>query len=216
MTNNFADSGIRTKASLCTGTGALDTATPGELKWYAEIEPGPAALLAEEYPAARNVGDFTELSIPHLLDDWKLDVDLLTSGDPCQSMSAAGRQMASDDSRFLWPDVMRVIRAIRPRHVFLENVQNLVSVPLVKGGERGGVLKLRLDNLREAGYAVRWTVLGACAVGAPHHRHRWFLRALYVGANAPEAIEVKNRCGAPRNGGRSLLPTTRARGWKGG
>lgn len=211
MTMN-ADSEIRTKASLCTGTGSLDLATPGELSWYSEIAPGPAGLLGQEYPGVVNHGDFTrnfnltEVQRP----------DLLTSGDPCQSMSAAGRQLASDDSRFLWPYVMRVIRDLQPHHVFLENVQNLRSVALVKGGERGGVLKFRLDNLREAGYAVKWTVLGACAVGAPHHRHRWFLRALYVGANAPEAIEIKNKCGAPRNGGRILLPTPTTRDGMGG
>ncbi len=209
---NNTDSEIRTKASLCTGTGALDLATPGELSWYSEIAPGPAVLLKQEYPGAINIGDFTT-NLDHI--DVS-QIDLLTSGDPCQSMSAAGRQLASDDSRFLWPDVMRVIRHLRPSHVFLENVQNLRSVALVKGGEGGGVLKLRLDNLREAGYAVKWTVLGACAVGAPHHRHRWFLRALYVGANAPEAIEIKNRCGAPRNGGRLLLPTPTTRDGMGG
>lgn len=195
---------IHTKASLCTGTGALDAAVPGELSWYSETALAPAALLKERHPDAINIGDFTKA------DGWTLDgcgVDLLTSGDPCQSMSAAGRQLASDDSRFLWPDVMRVIRHLRPHHLFLENVQNVRSVALVKGGERGGVLRMRLDDLHEAGYAVKWTVLGACAVGAPHHRHRWFLRALYVGAGAPEAIETKSKCGAPRNGGRVLLPS---------
>lgn len=197
---------INTKGSLCSGTGALDAATPGALQWVSENDKDAATILKREHPDVPNLGDLTAY-------DWssREHVDLLTSGDPCQSMSAAGRQLASDDARFLWPDVMDVIRAVQPAHIFLENVQNLVSVPLVKGGERGGVLRLRLENLREAGYAVRWTVLGACAVGAPHHRHRWFLRARHVGAHAPEAERVINRCGAPRTGGRVLLPTPNAR-----
>lgn len=191
---------IRTKGSLCSGTGALDRATPGELHWVAETAGAPAALLRREYPDVPNFGDFVAAPLMPV-------VDLLTSGDPCQSMSSAGRQLASDDERFLWPDVMRVISWVRPHEIFLENVQNIVSVALVKGGERGGVLKLRLDNLREAGYDVRWTVLGACAVGAAHHRHRWFLRARYVGAGAKEAVRLVNQCGAPRSGGRVLLPS---------
>lgn len=201
---------IHTKGSLCSGTGALDRATPGELQWVAENNPSAAEILKREHPDAPNLIDITS---PDFLPGH---VDLLTSGDPCQSMSAAGRQEASNDHRFLWPYVIGTIRRVRPKEIFLENVQNIVSVALVKGGERGGVLKMRLDDLREAGYAVRWTVLGACAVGAPHHRHRWFLRARYVGQCAPEAVRVPSGCGAPRGGGRVILPTPRARDWKGG
>jgi len=195
------DMTIRTKGSLCTGVGGLDAAVPGELAWVSETNEQAASILKREHPEVPNLGDITA---PGLAPS---SIDLLTSGDPCQSMSAAGRQLASDDERFLWPYVMDAIDGLRPRTLFLENVQNLTSVPLVKGGEKGSVLKLRLDDLREAGYAVRWTVLGACAVGAPHHRHRWFLRAEYVGPGAPEAMRVVSKCGAPRTGGRILLPT---------
>jgi DNA (cytosine-5)-methyltransferase 1 len=130
-------------------------------------------------------------------------------------MSSAGRQLASDDERFLWPDVIDVIRTVRPDAVFLENVQNVVSVALTKGGPRGGVLALRLRDLRAAGYECRWTVLGACTVGAPHHRHRWYLvgRRLPAGTPVPEAVRIGTKaiCGAPRTGGRFLLPTPMAR-----
>lgn len=211
----FSPAPILTKGSLCTGTGSLDDALPGQLRWISEVEPAAAARLARTMPEAKNHGDLTR---PDFLPE---SVDLLTSGDPCQSMSSAGRQFASLDPRFLWPHVMRVIRLIRPRHLFLENVQNLASARLLPGaddwrGQRGGILKLRLDDLRAAGYAVRWTILGACVVGAPHHRHRWFLRARYVGTGAPEAVRVEVPCGAPRGSGRVLLPTPRARDHKGG
>lgn len=200
MENTEADSAIRTKGSLCSGTGALDAAVPGELAFLAETNPGAVRILKRRHSDVPNLGDITAPYFrPH-------HVDLLTSGDPCQSMSSAGLQAASEDERFLWPYVMDVIDRTRPRHIFLENVQNITSVALVKGGERGGVLRLRLDSLREAGYAARWTVLGACAVGAPHHRHRWFLRAEHVGGT-PEAERVISKCGAPRTGGRLLLPT---------
>lgn len=201
---------IETKGSLCTGTGSLDAATPGGLSWLAETDDAASRLLKREHPDVPNLGDIT---MPDFAPPY---VDLLTSGDPCQSMSAAGRQLASDDTRFLWPDVMRTIDRVRPTHLFLENVQNVTSVALIKGGKRGGVLKLRLDDLREAGYAVRWTVLGACTVGAPHHRHRWFLRAVHVGGAAPEAERVIVKCGAPRNGGRFLLPSSTTADGKGG
>jgi len=203
MTGRFKSSPILTKGSLCTGIGALDEATPGEVQWVAETNEAAARVLKREHPAAVNLGDITA---PGLCPPA---VDLVTSGDPCQSMSAAGRQLASKDERFLWPDVIRLIERVRPGHVFLENVQNIVSVPLFPGAERGTVLALRLDDLWRAGYEVRWTVMGACAVGAPHHRHRWFLRARWFGFGAPppERVGAKAICGAPRSGGRVLLPT---------
>ena len=210
MTDAYADSEIRTKGSLCSGTGALDRATPGRLQWVAENNPAAGEILKRENPDVPNLIDITS---PDFRPGY---VDLLTSGDPCQSMSAAGRQEASADHRFLWPFVIDTIRRVQPREIFLENVQNITSVALVKGGEKGSVLKMRLDDLREAGYAVKWMILGACSVGAPHHRHRWFLRARYVGLGAPEAVRIISKCGAPRGGGRVILPTPRARDWKGG
>jgi DNA (cytosine-5)-methyltransferase 1 len=207
MTMNTADSALR-KGSLCSGIGSLDAATPGVLRWLAETDPAASQILKRDHGVTPNLGDITRVT----WSERDHGVDLLTSGDPCQSMSSSGFQLSSLDPRFLWPFVMDTIRRVRPRTVFLENVQNLVSVPLLRGatdwrGQRGSTLKLRLDNLREAGYAARWMVLGACAVGAPHHRHRWFLRAEFVGQDAPEAERVAAQCGAPRTGGRVLLPT---------
>lgn len=187
------------KGSLCTGTGALDAATPGEPTWVAELDAEASIVLKREHPEAENLGDITTL-----LERTTTSVDELSSGDPCQSMSLAGRRLARGDARFLWPYVAEIVREMRPREVFLENVQGLVSL------ESGALLRLRLDDLRAAGYAVRWTVLGACAVGAPHHRHRWFARAVHVGQDAPEAERVTVKCGAPRGGGRFLLPSPTA------
>jgi DNA (cytosine-5)-methyltransferase 1 len=207
MTTNTADSALR-KGSLCSGLGTLDEATPGRLQWVAESDGPASSILARDHATVTNLGDITKV----MWSERDHGVDLLTSGDPCQSMSSSGLQLSSLDPRFLWPYVMDTITRVRPLTVFLENVQNLVTVPLLKDapdwrGQRGSTLKLRLDNLQAAGYAAKWMILGACAVGAPHHRHRWFLRAEYVGQDAPAAQRVMASCGAPRTGGRVLLPT---------
>lgn len=194
-----------TVGSICSGIGALEAAVPGDARWVTETNTAAAKVLLREYPDADNLGDIT---VPGLDPE---PVDLLVSGDPCQSMSPAGRQMASEDERFLWPDVMRLVERVRPDQVFFENTEGVVSVPLFPGAARGTVLAMRLDDLWRAGYAVRWTVLGACAVGAPHHRHRWFLRGRWFGLGAPAPVRVGRKawCGAPRSGGRVLLPTPR-------
>ncbi len=199
-----------TKGSLCSGVGGLDMALPGRLVWVAEKDENASRVLKREHPEVPNLEDITAEDFPGT------HVDLLTSGDPCQSMSAAGRQKASEDERFLWPHVRTIIDRIRPKQLFLENVRNITSVALVKGaddwrGEKGSVLAMRLNDLRSMGYYCRWTVLGACALGACHHRHRWFLRAWHVGNVDRDPEVIVNGCGAPRGGGRRVLlpsPTT--------
>lgn len=175
-----------TIGSLCSGVGGLDRAALLRPAWHAEIEPGPALLLQKHWPDAVNLGDFR-------VTDWSAvePVAEMVMGVPCQPFSAAGRQRAEADGRYLWPSALAGIVALRPQRVFFENVRNLVSI---KGGE---IWRGILADLREAGYLCRWLILGACAVGAPHHRHRVFLLARYVGLGAPpaERIDVQP-CGA--------------------
>ena len=192
-----------TEGSLCTGYDGLGTALRARhpdlvTRWQAENDDDMARVLAHHHPGVLNVRDVTAT-----LWDLAPAVDILSAGFPCQPVSAAGRQRGDADDRWLWPYVLDVVRAVRPGAVFLENVQNIVSI------EKGRLLAGILDDLRSAGYRSRWTVLGACAVGAPHHRHRWFLVAGHVGPSAPppERIGRIATCGAPRSGGRVLLPS---------
>lgn len=194
-----------TIGSLCFGVGGIELglsdAVGAESVWYAESDEDAAYVAGKRFVGVPNYGDITQL-------DWSAlpRVDILASGFPCQPISVIGKKRASADDRWLWPSVLAGIRELTPGQVFLENVHNIVSV------EGGAILRGILTDLRSAGYYARWTVLGACAIGAPHHRHRWFLLADYVGYRAGEArrIGTKARCGAPRDSGRQLLPTPRA------
>ena len=62
---------------------------------------------------------------------------------------------------------MRLIREIRPKFVFLENVSAIRT--------RG--LDTVLKELTNARYDCRWTMLSASDFGALHKRERWFLLA---------------------------------------
>lgn len=198
--------------ALCAGYGGLEMALSmieptARVSWVAETDPDMSRVLKRAHPDASNHGDIT-------LSPWRdaAAIDVLTAGFPCQPVSAAGRQAVKADHRWLWPDVLRCVVETRPGAAFLENVRNLVSVRYAKTGTRGEVFRDILADLRAAGYRVRWTVIGACAIGAPHHRHRVFVLAGRVPGPAPEAEHVRSpvECGAPRNGGRVLLPTPQA------
>ena len=79
----------------------------------------------------------------------------------------AGLKKGQDDSRYLWPEFLRVVREVKPSWVVGENVP--------------GILKLSADtvctDLEREGYSVGIWDYEALAVGAPHRRERVFFVA---------------------------------------
>src|SRR3990167_1771984 len=108
---------------------------------------------------------------------WRGLVDVVTGGFPCQPYSCAGKRKGEMDERNLWPDTIRVIREVRPRLCLLENVPGLLSSKSVDNdtGETGWYFGTILRDLAEVGYDVRWQVISARDVGAPHLRKRLWI-----------------------------------------
>jgi hypothetical protein len=178
--------------SLCTGYGGLEmglrlAGVESMVAWVAETAPELDVL----YGPTPNHGDVGRV-------DWSsvAPIDILTAGFPCQPVSAAGRQRGDADERWLWPAVWAGIAELQPPQVFIENVRNLIST------QDGRLWTGILDNLAELGYGVRWLTLGACHVGAAHHRHRVFALATMGGAGV-ERVPM-SFCGAK---GGVVLPT---------
>lgn len=99
-------------------------------------------------------------------------VDVVSAGFPCQPFSVAGKRAGADDDRNMWPATIGVIRAVRPRYCFLENVPGLLN---------SGYFDTILGDLAESGYDARWRVLSAAELGAPHRRDRLWIIAYATG-----------------------------------
>lgn len=98
------------------------------------------------------------------------EVDVLTGGFPCQPFSLAGKRKGTADDRYLWPEMLRAIREIRPRWIVGENVLGIVN------WDAGMVFEQVQSDLEAEGYEVQAFILPACAVDAPHRRDRtWFV-----------------------------------------
>jgi len=102
---------------------------------------------------------------PELVSSYKGRIWLLTAGVPCQPASRAGKQRGAADDRWLWPHAINVFSSIRPAWALFENPPGIGDVGLA------GIL----SQLEGEGYAVRVFSVGACALGAPHRRMRYWI-----------------------------------------
>ena len=110
---------------------------------------------------------------------------LLTGGFPCQPFSYSGNRGGASDNRYLWPEMLRIIKSVRPSWVIGENVAGLITMVLPPEASamgnssyyREGVLFNIIESLVKAEYDVQTFIIPACAVGAPHLRERLWIVA---------------------------------------
>lgn len=107
------------------------------------------------------------------------DPTIIVGGFPCQPFSVSGKRSGTEDERYLWPDMLRVIREVAPRWVVGENVYGILN-----WGD-GLVFDSVCADLENEGYEVQPYILPACGVNAPHQRKRvWFVA--YANGAAPQ------------------------------
>ncbi len=98
------------------------------------------------------------------------ECDLIVGGFPCQAFSIAGKQEGFNDYRGnLFFEMLRMIRAKKPRIVLFENVKNLIN------HGKGTTFKTILESLDEAGYYVKWQVLNSKDYNVPQNRERVYI-----------------------------------------
>lgn len=99
-------------------------------------------------------------------------VDLFAAGVPCPPFSIAGKQLGIDDERDLFPEALRLIEAIRPKAVLLENVPGFASAKFTNYREH------LFESLYKLGYVSDYRILQAADFGVPQLRPRFILVAM--------------------------------------
>lgn len=139
-------------------------------------------------------------------------VDVVTGGFPCQPFSVAGKGEGENDPRNKWPATIEVIRLVRPRFCLLENVPGLFAHEYIRTIFR---------ELAEIGYILRWRILSAAEVGAPHKRDRVWILATNTESKSgygSESHTENGRAQKPefRSGDCSTVANTKSKGLEGG
>lgn len=167
-----------TIGSLFSGIGGLELGLEmcglGPVKWQCEIDPFARAVLAKHWPTVKRYEDV------RTIDETVECVDVVTGGFPCQDISAAGHRVGITGKRSgLWSEYSRILRLLRPRVVFVENVSDLT----VRGLDRV------LGDLAEIGFDAEWDCFRASDAGAHHRRERVFILAYAHG----ERLQARRR-----------------------
>ena len=159
---------------LFTGIGGMTIglhgiATPS---LYCDIAPQSQAVIKHRIetgslPAAPIMTDVRQV------DCSNVKVDMICAGFPCVGFSVMGMQKAfANRESGLFHEVLRICDTCSPPLIFLENVSNVlrIGMPVI------------IDELSvKRGYELRWCLVSAESMGAPHVRSRWFCLAVRPG-----------------------------------
>jgi len=150
---------------------------------FCEYDKHAQKVLRKHWPDTEIIDDVRELA--NDADRFRGLVDIVVGGYPCQPFSLAGVRRGDKDDRHLWPEMLRIIKAVRPTWVIGENVAGHISMGLDEV----------LSDLEAEGYQARCFVIPAVAADARHRRDRcWIVGySKYDGSSASGDISKLQR-----------------------
>ena len=170
-----------THASLFTGIGGFDLAaewTGIENVFQVENDKFCQKVLEKNFPNVKRYLDIKDFDGT----EYKNRIDIISGGFPCQPFSQAGKRKGNKDERALFPEMLRIIREVKPKWIVGENVSGILSI------HDGEYFEEILTSLENEGYKVQSFIIPASAVNAPHRRDR-----VWIIANSNNSTSARQR-----------------------
>jgi DNA (cytosine-5)-methyltransferase 1 len=147
---------------------------------FCEIDSFCQKVLKKNFPEVKIYGDIKKTTFTE-------PAFLVCGGFPCQSISIAGKQRGKDDDRWLFPQMLRVIKQVKPKWILAENVQNLLNIA------DGEILQGIYNDLEALDYEIQTFRISAASQGAWHKRERvWIVGCLSNSDNDGSYRQKKN------------------------
>ena len=145
-----------------------------------DVDPTASETFRKNFPEASFVeGPIEVLQSEDLLTGHGIaegDIDCVIGGPPCQAFSINNHRRSAEDIRAgLFRHYLRIVKALKPRTLVMENVPGILSV-----GD-GAVVKEIEESLATLGYESRARILYAEEYGVPQERRRVFFSSHPVG-----------------------------------
>lgn len=159
-----------TVASLFAGIGGIDLGFKRagfKIEWANEIDSKSCQTYKLNFKKENIIcEDIKKLDIKKLS-----NTDILTGGFPCQAFSIAGYQKGFEDERgTLIFEVLKFIKELNPKIVFLENVKNL------KSHNKGKTFENITSDIQKLGYFIKYQILNTCEYSdIPQNRERLYI-----------------------------------------
>lgn len=155
--------------------------------WFSEIDKYAKQIYLSHFPDHADLWDITKINTNELP-----DFDMLCGWFHCQAFSIAGKRKGFDDTRgTLFFEIARILRAKRPRLLWLENVKWLLS------HDNWKTFSTIIATLDELGYDLQWQVLNSKNHWVPQNRERVFIIGHLRGTPRPEVFPFTESSGLP-------------------
>ncbi len=155
---------------------------------FCEINPFCQKVLKKHWPDVPVHKDITKLK------GGTIAADLICGGYPCQPFSVSGERGGPEDDRHLWPEMLRIIKEVRPSWVVCENVYDHISLGLDKV----------LSDLEAEGYATKVFIVPALALNARHRRDRmWIVAHSACKRQSGQGLSAGPKYTAPHKNGKT-------------
>ena len=166
-----------------TGTALLGWTPVGYVEWSEYCQKVIRQRIEDgAIPRAPIFSDIRAFTSEGYADAYKGMADVITAGFPCQPFSVAGKGKGQTDDRNMWPETADVIRRVRPKFAFLENVPGLLADEYVR--------RIFAD-LAEMGFDAKWGVLGGHETGALSNGKRLWIVASSTNSFSMESMDIQ-------------------------
>lgn len=166
--------------TLFANVGIAETLLPREhfnVVVYNELLPERAKFYKHFSPDVfQIIGDITSKGIREQIinESIKRNVDLIMATPPCQGFSVAGKRIKNDPRNRLIFETISIIKKIKPKYVFIENVQQYFSDEVEYKGLNVKIPDV-IRNEFKNDYSIEIATLNSKDYSVPQSRKRGFI-----------------------------------------